>query len=123
VQKGVVRAILPKAEMVNSVVNYIVIVDILDKKALSLRPQMTARVNFVLRTKGGIILVPRSAVIRDGGSSYILVRDAGSWKKNRVRTGSGNSQQVEISSGVDSGETVLVDGQLWVTEHGGGADD
>jgi HlyD family secretion protein len=123
VQKGVVRAILPKAEMVNSVVNYIVIVDILDKKALSLRPQMTARVNFVLRAKDGIILVPRSAVIRDGGSSYILVRDAGSWKKTKVRTGSGNSQQVEISSGVDSGETVLVDGQLWVTEHGGGADD
>ena len=123
VQKGVVRAILPKAELVNSVVNYIVIVEILDKKALSLRPEMTARVNFVLRSTGGIVLVPRSAVIRQGGSSYVLVRNEDSWDKTKVRTGAGNSQQVEISSGVGAGQTVLVDGQLWVAEHGGGADD
>lgn len=123
VQKGVVRTILPKAEMVNSVVNYIVIIEILDKKALSLRPEMTARVNFVLRSKDGIIVVPRSAVIREDGGSHVLVRDAEKWKKTRVRTGSGNSQQVEIISGIGAGETILVDGQLWVGEHGGGADD
>jgi macrolide-specific efflux system membrane fusion protein len=122
-QKGVVRAILPKAQLLNSVVNYIVIVEILSKKALPLRPEMTARVNFVLSSRTGIIVLPRSALVRESGGAYVFVGKGGEWEKRKVRTGSSTSQQIEISSGLGIGETVLVDAQRWIAERGGKGDD
>lgn len=122
-QKGVVRAILPKAQLLNSVVNYIVIIEIQDKSALPLRPEMTARVNVVLQSKADIIALPRSALIRENGVSYVLVRQGNGWDKRKVRTGASTSQKIEISSGLEVGEIVLVDGQRWIAEAGGEGDD
>jgi multidrug efflux pump subunit AcrA (membrane-fusion protein) len=44
--KGTVRAIYPKPQLVNNVVNYIVIVDFGIPGDLTLRPEMTAHVKF-----------------------------------------------------------------------------
>ncbi len=118
VQRGIVRTILPKAEQVNSVVNYVVVVDILDKGRVALRPQMTARVNFVLETRNGVISLPRSALLRDGAGSFVLVRSADGWARRAVRLGMVTAPSVEITSGVTAGDTVLADAQLWKAQSG-----
>src|SRR5882672_2264145 len=45
---GAVDAIRPRAELVNNVVNYVAVVDIAGAHELSIRPEMTARVDFAL---------------------------------------------------------------------------
>jgi HlyD family secretion protein len=119
-QRGVVRTILPKAQLINSVVNYIVIVDILDREKVPLRPQMTARVNFVLERKEGVISIPRSALITEGGVHYLVVRAPDGWVKREVRIGMNTSQRMEVNSGLKLGDVVLADGQRWSSGHGGG---
>ena len=50
--EGLVAAIYPKAQLVNNVVNYVVIIDIRDMRDLVIRPEMTAHVNFILAEAG-----------------------------------------------------------------------
>jgi len=118
--RGVVRTILPKAQLINSVVNYLVMVDILDRDKVPLRPQMTARVNFVLERKEGVISIPRSALIREDGATYVMVRAPDGWSRRAVDIGMSTSQRMEVSSGLKPGEVVLADGQRWSGGHGGG---
>lgn len=56
--KGTVRAIYPKPQLVNNVVNYIVIVDFSMPGDLTLRPEMTAHVKF---PQGDAGVEPRTA--------------------------------------------------------------
>src|SRR5262249_7415464 len=55
---GRVRTIYPKAQLVNNVVNYVVIIDIEPRGGLTLRPEMTAHVNFILERKADVVAVP-----------------------------------------------------------------
>jgi membrane fusion protein, multidrug efflux system len=60
------------------------------------------------------ILVPSNALIPDASSNQVIVI-----KKNRgvfvkVETGVRNADQVELSSGVNSGDTIVVNGVLFV---------
>jgi HlyD family secretion protein len=110
---GVVRAIYPKAELVNNVVNYVVIIDITDKLGLLIRPEMTAHVSFILEQRDGVISVPRSALLREGGRSFVVVRAGEEWKKRPVKTGLQTPQRIEIVSGLQGGETIVADKQAW----------
>lgn len=117
-QKGTVRTILPKAKLINSVVNYVVIVEIADKSRLALRPEMTARVNFSLEDRQDTINVPRSALLRDGSGSFLVVRTQSGWARKPVRIGLVTAPRVEIVSGLSPADEVLADGQLWAQRQG-----
>jgi macrolide-specific efflux system membrane fusion protein len=110
---GVVRAIYPKAELVNNVVNYVVIIDITDKLGLLIRPEMTAHVSFILERRDGVVSVPRSALLREGGRTFVVVRAGEEWKKRPVKTGLQTPQRIEIVSGLQGGETIVADKQAW----------
>ena len=111
--EGVVRAIYPKAQLVNNVVNYVVIIDIVDTRGLMIRPEMTAHVNFVLSQKENVVNVPRSALLREGGQSFVVVRVADQWRKQPVKTGMQTPQRIEIVSGLRAGEIIVADKQAW----------
>ncbi len=111
--EGVVRAIYPKAQLVNNVVNYVVIIDILDKHGLVIRPEMTVHVTFILEQKDGVLSVPRSALLREDGRDEVVVRTGEAWSPRTVKIGMQTPQRVEILSGLQAGETVLVDKQAW----------
>jgi macrolide-specific efflux system membrane fusion protein len=110
---GVVRAVYPKAQLVNNVVNYVVIIDITGHGGLRIRPEMTVHVAFILEQKENVISVPRSALLRESGRDHLIVRAGEQWVKRPVVTGLQTPQQLEIVSGLREGETIVTDKQAW----------
>jgi macrolide-specific efflux system membrane fusion protein len=111
--EGEVRAIYPKPQLVNNVVNYIVIVDIVNPKRLELRPEMTAHITFLLDERTDVIALPRAALMREGGRSTVLVLEEDRWIQRTVTTGLQTPQRIEVTSGLRVGETVAADVQTW----------
>lgn len=109
---GRVRAINPKALLVNNVVNYVVVIDIEDKKGLEIRPEMTVHVSFVVDHRDSALTVPRSAVLTEGDRRIVFVRTGDGWEKRNVVIGVQTPQQLEIASGLRPGEVVLTDARL-----------
>ena len=118
------RAVYPKAQLVQNVVNYVVIVDLVPPPSpgapeapnphqMELRPEMTARVGFVLDRRTGVIVVPRSAVGRRDGNDFLWVKSGEEWSERPVRLGLATPQRVEIESGLEEGEVILADRQAW----------
>jgi RND family efflux transporter MFP subunit len=114
---GIVRAVHPKAQLVNNVVNYVVIVDIVDTRGMQIRPEMTVRVSFVLARKDRVLTIPRAALLHEGGRDCVVVRSGQAWVLRPVRTGLQTPQQIEIVSGLREGETIVTDKQAWKERH------
>jgi len=110
---GVVSAIYPKAQLVNNVVDYVVIVDIVDRKGLLIRPEMTVHVDFILDRKENALSVPRSALMHEGGRDFVIAQAADGWTERTVRLGMQTPQRVEVVSGLQQGETIVGDKQAW----------
>ncbi len=110
---GVVRAIYPKAQLVNNVVNYIVIINIVDHQGLLLRPEMTVQVSFVLEQRENAVNIPRSALFREGGRTLVILRVGDQWVERPVKLGLQTPQRIEIVSGLGGGETIVADTQAW----------
>lgn len=111
--EGVVDAIRPKAELVNNVVNYVAVVDIVGAGHLAIRPEMTARVDFALERRADVVAVPRSALLREDGATFVAVRTADGWRKTPVRIGLATPQYVEIVAGLEQGTAIMSDSGDW----------
>jgi RND family efflux transporter MFP subunit len=108
---GKVVAIYPKAVIQENVVNYDVVVEITDPYDGLLRPEMTASVTIQLDARENVLAVPVKAVKRERGKSVVYVRSStGSAQPREVKVGWKDSQWVEIVSGLEEGQTVLLDG-------------
>lgn len=64
----------------------------------------------VAEVRQGCVLVPRRAVLADEGGSYLFLAADGRAALRRVRAGLTTGEQTEILSGLDGGETVIVEG-------------
>jgi macrolide-specific efflux system membrane fusion protein len=107
---GKVVAIYPKAVIQENVVNYDVVVEITDPYDGLLRPEMTASVTIQLDARENVLAVPVKAVKRERGKSVVYVRSsAGSAQPREVKVGWKDSQWVEIVSGLEEGQTVLLE--------------
>lgn len=111
--EGVVQAIYPKAQLVNNVVNYVVIIDIVDRAGLLLRPEMTAHVSFILDRRDNVLNIPRNALLREGGRTFVVARAGDRWVERLVKIGLQTPQRVEIVDGLREGETIVSDKQAW----------
>lgn len=135
--EGRVRQIQPTPEMVNNVVLYNVLFDV-DNPDGELRSQMSAQVSFVLARASQAVLVPLSALAdrggarkprrRDGAATAANVSGTGTdaanlgrerlvrvWHEGKiqertVRVGIGNRLSVQVLSGLQAGERVLLPG-------------
>lgn len=110
---GVVRAIYPKAQLINNVVNYVVIIDIVDRAGLQIRPEMTAHVTFILEQKKGVLSIPRNALLRENGRTFVVVRQGDNWVEREVTTGLQTRDRIEIAKGLKEGDLVVADKQAW----------
>jgi RND family efflux transporter MFP subunit len=110
---GVVRAVDPKAQLVQNVVNYPVTIDLPRRAApgdaVVLRPDMTVHVDFVLERRRGVLLVPPSAVVRRGGEDRVLVLEGERVVERVVRLGLTTPRQVEVLAGLTEGEALVAD--------------
>jgi RND family efflux transporter MFP subunit len=110
---GAVRAVYPKAELVDNVVTYIVVVDLLEPSAHELRPAMTVHVDFPLARREDVVAVPRAALFEEGGRSFVVARGSDRWEEREVGVGLVTAREVEIVAGLAAGDVVVADRQAW----------
>jgi multidrug efflux pump subunit AcrA (membrane-fusion protein) len=106
---GKVVAIYPKAVIQENVVNYDVVVEITDPYDGLLRPEMTASVTIQLDARENVLAVPVKAVKRERGKSVVYVLANGRPQPREVKVGWKDSQWIEIVSGLEEGQTVLLE--------------
>ena len=58
-----------------------------------------------------VVLVPASAIVRDGEETAVFVAKDGKAERRAVRTGLSDGERVEILSGIAAGDQVIVEGQ------------
>ncbi len=104
--KAVVNSIQPRAELQNSVVNYVVRLDFEPVDDYVLRPEMTAHVRLVVAERNDALTVPRSALTRRDGRQFVLVQRSDEWVETAVRTGWRSESTVEIIAGVNQGDVI-----------------
>lgn len=79
-----------------------------------IKPGMTADVRIHVETKKQVLLLPIEAVVKEHGKSLVtkVIKDAKGNRRNEkaeVTTGSKNDREIEITSGVTEGDTVVID--------------
>ena len=107
--EGKVSAIYPKAVIQDNVVNYDVVVDIETPYHGRLRPEMTANVTVFLEEREGVLAVPAKAVQRERGKNVVYVQTDGRAEPREIKVGWRDGQWIEVASGLQEGETVLLE--------------
>ncbi|MBD5194731.1 MAG: efflux RND transporter periplasmic adaptor subunit [Bacteroidales bacterium] len=75
-------------------------------------------------TRHGVISVPNSALVEEGGYFYVYVKQPDEhelFRKTEVKTGSTDGMRTEIISGLSEGETVVTQGALRIRMAGMGS--
>ncbi len=123
--KGKVAAIYPKAVIQENVVDYDVVVEITDPYEGLLRPEMTANVTIFPEERRQVLAVPAKAVKREHGKNIVYLLTKSGPEPRQVKVGWRDGQWIEIASGLEEGQTVLLE-QPEIggrDKHGGNYDD
>jgi len=107
--KGRVDAIYPKAVIQDNVVNYDVVVEILDEHGGVLRPEMTASVTILMEAKTDVVAIPAKAVKREQGKNVVYVSNDGHPSVHEITIGWKDGQWVEVLAGLEEGQTVFLE--------------
>jgi RND family efflux transporter MFP subunit len=103
--EGRVTAVYPQAEIRDNVVNYVTVVTFDPPHGRTLRPEMTTTVRIAIETRENVLAVPRRAVRREQGRSFVLTP---SGEKRAITVGSRDETHTEIVDGLREGDEVLV---------------
>ena len=96
----------------------------IDNRQLRLRPGMFARVNTVFGERDNARVIPEEAIVPQGGRQFVIKLLPGPDAQTRttqrveVKIGLRIPGKVEISSGLQAGDTVITTGQQRVTRDG-----
>ncbi len=91
----------------SGVTNYPVVVK-LDTDVPEILPNMSATANIILETKNDVLLIPSSAVQKQGSESVVRVLKEKQEQIVTVETGLVSDTQTEISSGLSEGDEVVI---------------
>jgi multidrug efflux pump subunit AcrA (membrane-fusion protein) len=80
-----------------------------------LKPGMFAQVDVIIRQKNDAILIPAYAVIEQSEMRKVLTVMDGKAKSELIQLGADQGEQVEITSGLREGDTLIVAGHHQVT--------
>ncbi|MGB5441354.1 MAG: efflux RND transporter periplasmic adaptor subunit [Gammaproteobacteria bacterium] len=81
----------------------------------ALKPNMYANVKIYGGAKNDVIVIPLEALIRTGRAERVIIgRGAGRFEARQVRAGIESGDWVEILSGVEPGDRVVVSGQFLI---------
>jgi len=76
-----------------------------------LKPGMFAQVSIVTVQKDKAVLIPKEAVVTRSGQTYVFVLSGDTVQMRQVKLGISKGSTVEVTSGVNAGEEVVVAGQ------------
>jgi len=88
--------------------DYTVKVLLTDTGDLGLKPSMRCKAQIYVGVVEDAIYVPLQAVFREGTGAYVYVPDSGGYAQRRVALGKASGLHVEITTGLDAGERVLL---------------
>ena len=116
---GKVFDILYEGKNVSNVITYGVKVKI-DKVPSFFRSEMTANISFIVNKKDNALLVPVSAVtgLPDGTQQVFVPGENGKPEAREVTTGIEDNNKIEITSGLEEGDTVLITRSKYVPQQG-----
>jgi cobalt-zinc-cadmium efflux system membrane fusion protein len=85
-----------------------------------LKPDMFANVEIVTAAHGTAISIPLSAMLDDNGQSVVFVAEGDGYKKKMVTLGLKSDDRVEILTGLNAGDKVVVKGNYLLLEQSKG---
>lgn len=105
---GKVTKIAHESVVTSNVTTYQVTVELVRSSEL-LKSGMTANVEFIIAQVKDALLLPVNAVANIAGKKYAFVMSEGKEPERReVETGAQNEQSVEITSGLNEGDKVII---------------
>ncbi|MFI4936990.1 MAG: efflux RND transporter periplasmic adaptor subunit [Candidatus Berkiellales bacterium] len=82
---------------------------------VALKPNMYANITILAKSKTNALSIPSEALIRSGqGDRVIIALGNGQFKVRRVTTGIETANQVEILSGLQVGDQIVISGQFLI---------
>lgn len=105
--KGHIDLIAPLAIVKNNIKGFAVDA-VIDEDDGRLKPGMSVSMNVPVGKADGAVSVPVSAVFRDSKQNVVYVRKGESTEKRKVTVGVNNLSYIEIKSGVNEGEQILL---------------
>ncbi|MBI3994696.1 MAG: efflux RND transporter periplasmic adaptor subunit [Nitrospirae bacterium] len=105
--QATVTQISPQGERLNNVVTYFVTMEIADPDE-DLKPSMTANVDILLGVSKNALSLPVEALARQDGRPVVTVEENGRPVKKPVTVGARTETSVEITSGLNEGDRVLI---------------
>jgi cobalt-zinc-cadmium efflux system membrane fusion protein len=75
-----------------------------------LKPEMFANVQIITDLHKTTTSIPQSAVLNDDDKTVVFIAEGNGYKKQQVRVGLQNNDRVEIISGLNAGDKVVVKG-------------
>jgi HlyD family secretion protein len=103
---GTVARIAPQSVVVQNVTQYTVVVE-LRKPDPALRLGMTVDAEFIITERNNVLLVPIEAV-RGKDARVVILVEGGTQTPVVVQTGATDGRQVEITKGLEDGDTVYL---------------
>ncbi|HEY6464687.1 MAG TPA: efflux RND transporter periplasmic adaptor subunit [Candidatus Acidoferrales bacterium] len=87
-----------------------------------LKPSMFGSIRLLRSSRQGI-LVPATAVLREGNAAYVFVNGgSGPFQRRNVTLGQSSDGSIELASGVKPGETIVTEGALLLRSSSAGTD-
>lgn len=80
----------------------------LDKVPAGLKPGFTVSIQIIVATKKGVLAIPLEALFQEGSHNYVYQIKEGRLVKTEVKVGIGNDTDQEITSGLKSGDMVVL---------------
>ncbi len=105
--QATLTAIGPVGTVTSGVVNYPVTVAVTNADA-SLKPGMTANLAIQVDRRENVLLIPTRAVRSQGNQKMVTVLSQGKTSQRPIVTGLTGDAMVEVTSGLQEGETVVV---------------
>ncbi|WP_190240522.1 MULTISPECIES: efflux RND transporter periplasmic adaptor subunit [Pelotomaculum] len=111
--EGTVTAIAPKAD--STTMGYPVEITVANPDG-EIKPGMTVKINLVTGTLQNVIAVPVDAVIDKDGQHIVYIVEDSKAKEVYVETGVSNDSQVEITKGLEVGQSIVVEGNRLLSD-------
>src|SRR5205823_11842359 len=91
----------------------VVLIDFVQPGNILIRPEMTARINFILDVREAAVVISSKALIHEDGLDFVVVKRNNLWTRRAVKIGLRDSGKIEIVDGLHDGDTYLADKNEW----------
>jgi multidrug efflux pump subunit AcrA (membrane-fusion protein) len=82
----------------------------MDRTEIPLRLGYNATVDIKVLSKTDVIAVPITAMLEEDGTDYVYVVEEGKAYRREIDTGDRTEEWLEVVSGLDEGERIVVEG-------------